>query len=195
MDFSETIVVYGIKVGRCSQLNEYMKICEYQRSRSFNDFGPNHSDSIFLNFFSSATLILTYPQHSDERYRTNGSLVLSDGISICFYTIYVERNTIIMPMAKQNLSAIECGALKEGASVKSFATVSLVSDCRFGVSPVTILIPPRLRSCVEACSLLKTLLSGDKKASFGRHVVKFARNWCCLHIVWRFADMWNRIAS
>ena len=25
MDFSETIVVYGIKVGRCSQLNEYMK--------------------------------------------------------------------------------------------------------------------------------------------------------------------------
>ena len=26
MDFSETIVVYDIKVGRCSQLNEYMKI-------------------------------------------------------------------------------------------------------------------------------------------------------------------------
>ena len=25
MDFSETIVVYDIKVGRCSQLNEYMK--------------------------------------------------------------------------------------------------------------------------------------------------------------------------
>ena len=26
MDFSETIVVYNIKVGRCSQLNEYMKL-------------------------------------------------------------------------------------------------------------------------------------------------------------------------
>ena len=26
MDFSETIVVYDIKVGRCSQLNEYMKL-------------------------------------------------------------------------------------------------------------------------------------------------------------------------
>ena len=26
MDFSETIVVYDIKVGRCSQLNEYMML-------------------------------------------------------------------------------------------------------------------------------------------------------------------------
>ena len=32
MDFSETTVVYDIKVGRCSQLNEYMKLYEYQRS-------------------------------------------------------------------------------------------------------------------------------------------------------------------
>ena len=53
MDFSETIVAYDIKVGRCSKLGEYMKLYEYQRSRSFIDFGPNHSDSIFLNFFSS----------------------------------------------------------------------------------------------------------------------------------------------
>ena len=42
MEFSETIVVYDIKVGRCSQLNEYMKLYEYQRSRSFTDLGPNH---------------------------------------------------------------------------------------------------------------------------------------------------------
>ena len=47
MDFSETIVVCDIKVGRCSQLNEIMKLYEYQRSRSFTDFVPNHSDSIF----------------------------------------------------------------------------------------------------------------------------------------------------
>ena len=73
--FSETIVVYYIKVGRCSQLNEYMKLYEYQRSRLAIDFDPNHSDSIFfLNLFSSITLILTYPQHSGERYRTNGPL-------------------------------------------------------------------------------------------------------------------------
>ena len=47
MDFSETIVVYDIKVGRCSQLNVYMKLYEYQRSRSFTDFGP----SIQIQYF------------------------------------------------------------------------------------------------------------------------------------------------
>ena len=29
MDFSETIVVYDIKVGRCSQLNKYINFYEY----------------------------------------------------------------------------------------------------------------------------------------------------------------------
>ena len=52
MDFSETIVVYDIKVDRCSELNVYMKFYDYQRSRSFIDLGPNLSDLIFLNFFS-----------------------------------------------------------------------------------------------------------------------------------------------
>ena len=55
MDFSVTVVVYDIKVGRCCKLNEYMKLYEYQRSRSFFDLVPNHSDSMFLNFFSSIT--------------------------------------------------------------------------------------------------------------------------------------------
>ena len=55
MDFSESIVDYDIKVGRCSQLNGHMKLYENQRSRSFIDLGPNLSDSIFLNFFSSIT--------------------------------------------------------------------------------------------------------------------------------------------
>ena len=53
--FSEIIVVYDIKVDRCSQINEYMKLYEYQRSRSFFDLGPSHSDPIFLIFFSSVT--------------------------------------------------------------------------------------------------------------------------------------------
>ena len=44
MDFSQTIVVYDIKVCSWSQLNEYMKLYEYQKSRSFIDLGPNHSD-------------------------------------------------------------------------------------------------------------------------------------------------------
>ena len=55
MGFSETIVFHDIKVGRFNELNEYMNLYEYQRSRSFIDLGPNHSDSIFLNFFSSVT--------------------------------------------------------------------------------------------------------------------------------------------
>ena len=55
MDFSETFVVSDIKVGRCSQLNEYMNLYEYQRSKSFIDLDPNHSDSIFLKFSSSIT--------------------------------------------------------------------------------------------------------------------------------------------
>ena len=49
MDFSETIVVPDIRVCRCSQLTEYMKLYEYQWSRSFVDLGPNLSDSIILN--------------------------------------------------------------------------------------------------------------------------------------------------
>ena len=48
MDFSETIVVYDIKVGRFSQLNEYMNLYEYQRSWSFIDFHPR---SLRFNIF------------------------------------------------------------------------------------------------------------------------------------------------
>ena len=55
MHFSGTIVVCDIKVSRCSKLNEYMKLNEYQRSRSFIDLGPDHSDSIFSIFLSSVT--------------------------------------------------------------------------------------------------------------------------------------------
>ena len=55
MDFSETILVYDIKLGRCSQRNEYMKLYEYQRTRSFIDHDLNLLDSIFLNFFYSIT--------------------------------------------------------------------------------------------------------------------------------------------
>ena len=48
MDFSETIVVYDIKVGRFSQLNEYMNFYEYQRSKSFIDLHPR---SLRFNIF------------------------------------------------------------------------------------------------------------------------------------------------
>ena len=37
--FSETIAALGLKVALSIQLNEFMKFGEYQRSRSFFDFG------------------------------------------------------------------------------------------------------------------------------------------------------------
>ena len=52
MDFSETCSPW---YKRCHQLIEYVKVYEYQRSRPLVDLCPNHSDSIFLNFFSSIT--------------------------------------------------------------------------------------------------------------------------------------------
>ena len=61
IDFSEIIVVYDIKVGRYSQLNEYMKLYEYKRSRSFIDLSPDHSYSVFLIFFSSVTADFNIP--------------------------------------------------------------------------------------------------------------------------------------
>ena len=38
--FSETIAASDLKVSRSSHLIEYMKVCEYKRSRSFLDGGP-----------------------------------------------------------------------------------------------------------------------------------------------------------
>ena len=55
MDFSETVVVYDVKVGRCSKLNEYMNLYEYQRWRSFIDLHPRSLRFIFSNFFSLET--------------------------------------------------------------------------------------------------------------------------------------------
>ena len=40
VDFSETIAASDLKVSRSIHLIEYMKVCEYGRSRSFLDIGP-----------------------------------------------------------------------------------------------------------------------------------------------------------
>ena len=40
MDFSEAIEVCDLKVGRYRQLIDFIKICEYLRSRSLLDLGP-----------------------------------------------------------------------------------------------------------------------------------------------------------
>ena len=40
VDFAETVTVCDLKVGRCRQLIEFMKVYEYSRSRSFFDLCP-----------------------------------------------------------------------------------------------------------------------------------------------------------
>ena len=70
IDFSETIVVYDIKAGRCSYLNEYMSLYKYKRSRSFIDLVPR---SLRLNIFKlilcnfvvyTAGLFVFYPSRA-----------------------------------------------------------------------------------------------------------------------------------
>ena len=48
MDFSETNVVYDVRVGRCSQLNDYMNLYEYQGLSL--TLVQGHSDSTFYIF-------------------------------------------------------------------------------------------------------------------------------------------------
>ena len=79
MDFSETIVVYDIKVGRCSEQKEYTKLYEYQRSRSFIDLRPRslrfkHFQTFFIrNFFSlEAKLIVEPPLDGGMKVSRNG---------------------------------------------------------------------------------------------------------------------------
>ena len=64
MDFSETIAASDLKVGRCRQLIEFMKICEYRRSRSF--FTIYFPDFVCFGF--------TRPRYQVSVYRTIGPL-------------------------------------------------------------------------------------------------------------------------
>ena len=55
MDFSETIVVFDIKVGRFSLLNEYMNIMNIKGQGHSLNFVQGHSASTFSIFFCSET--------------------------------------------------------------------------------------------------------------------------------------------
>ena len=57
VDFSETFAASDLKVGRSSHLIEYMKVPEYERSRSFLDLGPRSCTYKNSNrIFSETTL-------------------------------------------------------------------------------------------------------------------------------------------
>ena len=75
LDFSETIVVYDIKVGGYSQLNESFMSTRGQ-GHSLTLVQITQIIYIFKLFFPQEQLILIYPQYSGERYRTNGPLVV-----------------------------------------------------------------------------------------------------------------------
>ena len=55
VDFSGIIEACDLKVGRCRQLIESTKICEYLRSRSFLDLGPRSFTCENLNLLFSET--------------------------------------------------------------------------------------------------------------------------------------------
>ena len=57
MDFSETIAASDLKVSWCRHLIEYMKICEYWRSRSFLDLGPRSCTYKNSNWIFSETTV------------------------------------------------------------------------------------------------------------------------------------------
>ena len=65
VDFSETIEASDLKVGRCRQLIEFMKLCEYRRSRSF-----------LYHIFSRFCMFCALLGHQVSVYRTIGPLVL-----------------------------------------------------------------------------------------------------------------------
>ena len=65
VEFSESIAACDLKVGRCRQLIEIMKVCEYCRSRSF-------LCHIFSRF---CVLCFTRPIYQVSVYRTIGPLV------------------------------------------------------------------------------------------------------------------------
>ena len=67
VDFSETIAASDLKVCRCRQLIEFMKLCEYRRSRSF--LLPYIFQILFV-------LCFTRPRYQVSVYRTIGPLVV-----------------------------------------------------------------------------------------------------------------------
>ena len=96
MDFSETFVVYDVKVGWCSKLNQYMNLYEYQRSRSFIDLHPRSLWFKFSNFFSLETFRPIEARFHVEPPWDRGMKVYSNGL--CHMT-----NMAAMPIHGKNL--------------------------------------------------------------------------------------------
>ena len=78
VDFSETIAASDLKVGRSRHLIEYMKVCEYLRSRSLLDLGPRSfkykkfKPDFLRNYFADLNQILyeSFQVHGNENLMT-----------------------------------------------------------------------------------------------------------------------------
>ena len=57
VDFSETIAASDLTVGRSRHLIEFMKVCEYWRSRSFLDLGPRSCTYKLSNWIFSGRTV------------------------------------------------------------------------------------------------------------------------------------------
>ena len=100
MDFQETIAVYDVKVGKCSKLNEYMNVYEYQTSRSFNGLVQGHSDSQhFQTFFSLETARPIEAKFHVEPPR-------DVGMKFCSNSPSHMTNMAAMPMYAKNLEKL-----------------------------------------------------------------------------------------
>ena len=58
VDFSETVAAYDLKVGRCKQIVEFMKVCEVRRSRSFLTLTQGHLHMKIKTYFSQKLLAI-----------------------------------------------------------------------------------------------------------------------------------------
>ena len=80
MDFSETIAASDLKVSGSRYLNDYMKLCEYGRSRLFLDLGPRSCTYKISNWIFSETTVSIYTKFfmkvSGTRKRKSDDMML-----------------------------------------------------------------------------------------------------------------------
>ena len=92
VDFSDTIAVCDLKVGRCRQLIDIMKVCEYSRSRSF-----------LYRIFSRFRMFCALLGHTGERLQDHWS---SGFILLLDFVCYSEKNCEILKKIIRFVSAL-----------------------------------------------------------------------------------------
>ena len=98
MDFSETVVVYDVKVFIFMQLNAYMNLCEYQRLRLFNDLRPmSLSFNIFKLLCSETARSIEAKFHMDPPWgvRNEGFVQMFQVTWPCPYMVKNFKNLLL----------------------------------------------------------------------------------------------------